>query len=180
MTERVKPLGRVYEYIGPEVLRADAKAGIPKCRLRDCPDLAALVRTLELAEPNSDEVTLTYVVDAGGVLWIADRHSEHVACARGRGVLAAGELTVTPGRPGLKVIEATNQSTGYCPEPGSWEALAKALDSEGIPGPSRFEHVFVFRRCTACGATAIVKDEFFECAECGDALSADWNFGPAE
>ena len=169
-------MGRVYAYVGPEALRAEATAEIPRCRLRNCADLATLVRTLELGEPGSGQVTLTYVVDADGVLWVADRHSEHVACARGHGVLAAGELTVVAGVPGLEVTAATNQSTGYCPEPDSWKALAKALDSESISRPSRFEYVFIFRRCTACGATTIVKDGGFECAQCGAGLSADWNF----
>ena len=57
----------------------------------------------------------TFVVDLEGVLRLAPRRSEHVACAGGRPVLSAGEVSFERGPDGWEVTSATNQSTGYCP-----------------------------------------------------------------
>jgi hypothetical protein len=73
----------------------------------------------------------------------------------------------------------TNQSTGYCPEPESWPAVATALDRIGVAHPGRFTQEIVFRRCTACGERNVVKDGWYVCGSCGADLPADWNFGPS-
>lgn len=104
---------------------------------------------------------------------MADRRSEHVACAGGEAVLAAGELTVDERG---EVLEANNQSTGYCPEPSCWTALAAALDAAGIPRPPALTRAFCFRRCESCGERNLVKDRWFECALCGAPLPEQWNF----
>jgi hypothetical protein len=75
-----------------------------------------------------------------------------------------------------EVVEITNQSTGYCPEPESWPAVAASLDRAGIAHPGRFTHEVIFRRCTSCGERSIVKDGWFACAVCGGELPALWNF----
>ncbi|MFL5734282.1 MAG: hypothetical protein ACJ78Q_13935 [Chloroflexia bacterium] len=123
------------------------------------------------------EVTVTMIVDLEGRLWIADQHSEHVACAGGRDVLAAGEMTFSVSGDGVSVSEVSNQSTGYCPEPESWWAVDAALTRLGISHPAIFTSVFVFRRCEVCGMTNVVKDGWFECAVCQAPLSRGWNFG---
>jgi DNA-directed RNA polymerase subunit RPC12/RpoP len=169
-------MAREYAYVGPKELLSLAAAGIPRSRLNPSVDARELHRVLDLGAVDSGSLTLTFIVDVDGVLWVADRHSEHVACARGRNVLAAGELTVADGPDGLEAIAATNQSTGYCPEPESWEALSKALHCAAIPHPERFEYEFEFRRCTECGTTVLVKDGILECTECGAQLSDAWNF----
>jgi hypothetical protein len=115
--------------------------------------------------------TATFVI-VDGVLLVADRHSEHVACASGRPVESAGEMTFE----GARVVEITNQSTGYCPEPESWPAVAGALDAAHVAHPGAFTHAFVFRKCASCGQRNVVKDEFFECALCGAELPREWNF----
>jgi hypothetical protein len=121
------------------------------------------------------EVTATFVIDLDGRLWIADRHSEHVQCARGGRVLSAGEMTfrVEPG--GVAVAAVSNQSTGYCPEPESWPAVAAALDAAGLDRPEGFTTEFVFRRCPGCGIRNVVKEGWYECGACGAPLPQAWN-----
>jgi hypothetical protein len=96
-------------------------------------------------------------------------------------VFAAGEITVS--RAG-DVLDVSNQSTGFCPEPASWSALVSALDDAGLAHPAEWSMAFEFRRCTrfttsgatACEARTLVKDDVYECAECGAELPQMWNF----
>ena len=158
---------RHYAYVGPSEIAA-REAESPRGRaIRSPAQLAALV-------VGDHETVLTYVVGLDGALRVADRRSEHFACAGGEAVLAAGELTVS--RAG-EVVEASNQSTGYCPEPSCWSALAAALDRAGITHPGRFTRELVFRRCLACGERNLVKDGWFVCDVCGAELPEAWNFG---
>ena len=75
-----------------------------------------------------------------------------------------------------RIAEASNLSTGFCPEPACWIALAAALDRAGVPRPPALTHAFVFRRCDACGERNVVKDDVFSCALCDADLPATWNF----
>src|SRR5918911_838983 len=72
---------------------------------------------------------------AGRTLRLAARRTEHVACAQGAPVLAAGEIRFTRADVLPQVLEITNQSTGYCPEPESWPAVAAALSAIGLAAP---------------------------------------------
>jgi hypothetical protein len=85
-------------------------------------------------------------------------------------------MTFVPAGSGWRVVEATNQSTGYCPDPDSWPAVARALDRLGVPHPGDFTSKVIFRRCPACGARDIVRDSDFTCALCDTTLPAHWNF----
>lgn len=125
-------------------------------------------------------VIATFVVDEDGNLRLADRHSEHFACAGGRPVLSAGEITfrVRPGR--ISVEAVSNQSTGYCPEADSWPTVEHALITIGLDPPPGFYQEFVFRRCVGCGQINVVKDGVLECAVCGAGLPLTWNFGGPE
>jgi hypothetical protein len=76
---------------------------------------------------------ITFVVGLDGMLRLAPRRSEHVALAGGRDVLAAGKIMFAPTGTGWRITEATNQSTGYCPDPGSWPVVGRALDRLGVP-----------------------------------------------
>jgi hypothetical protein len=125
----------------------------------------------ELVEP------FTFVVALDGRLRLAARRSEHVALADGNDVLAAGEIAFTPAGPGWHVIEVTNQSTGYCPDPDSWPAVGEALDRIGMRHPDDFTDKIIFRRCPACGERNVVRDNDFTCAQCDSALPTQWNFG---
>ena len=118
----------------------------------------------------------TFVIDPDEQLWVADRRSEHVACAVGGEVLAAGEIGFRRVGDCVEVNEVTNQSTGYCPEPECWQIVRQVLDRLGIPRPAELTSAFVFRRCEACRATNIVKDAEFDCAICNAPLNSSWNF----
>ena len=90
-------------------------------------------------------------------------------------------LTAEAADPVVAVEQVSNQSTGYCPEPACWPALAAALDAAGVAHPGGFTTECTFRRCTGCGGTNVVKDAWFYCDVCGAELSRDWNLaGPGE
>ncbi|MBW3622765.1 MAG: hypothetical protein KY468_05070 [Armatimonadetes bacterium] len=122
-----------------------------------------------------EEWIATFIIDTEGQLWIADRNSEHVQCALGQDVLSAGEMTFGRERQKITVIEVTNQSTGYCPEPDSWESIQAALDRAGIDHPSEFTTAYSFRRCESCQTINLIKDDVYECAVCQSALPLAWN-----
>jgi RNA polymerase sigma factor (sigma-70 family) len=98
------------------------------------------------------------------------------AAAGGSPVLSAGEMFFRLSVSSVEAVEVTNQSTGYCPEPESWPAVASALDALGIAHPGRFTQEVVFRRCPTCGERNVVKDGWYVCGMCGAGLPADWNF----
>lgn len=127
----------------------------------------------------SEEVVATFVVDEIGILRIADRRSEHYACAGGRNVQSAGEITFSIANDNISVIWVTNHSTGYCPEPESWPAVEAALERAGIPAPSGFSQAIVFRRCQNCQSINIVKDLAFVCDVCSAMLPREWNVDDA-
>jgi hypothetical protein len=83
----------------------------------------------ELAEP------FTFVIDLSGCLRLAPRRSEHVACAGGERVLGAGEIGFELRSERWAVAQVNNQSTGYCPDLGSWSAVAAAIDRVGFARP---------------------------------------------
>lgn len=166
-------MSRIYAYVGPPEIRravADTPAGV---EIRAPADLLDWAR----AQPewDADTLTATFVVTLAGVLRVAPRRSEHVACAGGHAVLAAGELTLRA-EPELAVEGVTNQSTGYCPEPACWSAILPRLEALGVPHPAELTRAFVFRRCPACGERNVVKEGWFVCDLCGADLPAHWNF----
>jgi hypothetical protein len=163
---------RRYRFVGPAELR-DRVVAVDAVAVDAPAPLDAWLAGRDrgdLAEP------LTFVVALDGMLRLAPRRSEHVALAGGRDVLAAGEMTFAPAETGWYVAEVTNQSTGYCPDPDSWPAVARALDSAGIRHTGNFTDKVIFRRCPTCGDRNIVRDEDFTCALCNSALPAQWNF----
>jgi hypothetical protein len=158
--------------VGPPDVASGALLGDHGWPVRSPVDVDAWVATVparDRAEP------FTYVVGVDGVLRLAPRRSEHVACAGGADVLAAGEISLVARPSGWAVGEVTNQSTGYCPDPSSWPAVAAALDRAGLARPDRFTSEYAFRRCPACGALNLVKDGDFSCGVCGADLPGHWN-----
>nr|WP_222109895.1 TFIIB-type zinc ribbon-containing protein [Streptomyces cupreus] len=157
-------------------MKAEGGAGSGGCRIGSASDFVAWVgerSAVELDEP------FTFVVDADGVLLLAPRRSEHVACAGGGPVLSAGEISFTCEEGRWVVGDVSNQSTGYCPDLSSWAAVAQALDRAGLGHPAGFTHEVVFRRCPDCGERSIVREGDFVCVFCGCDLPVEWNVDPA-
>ena len=164
---------RSYAYVGPEHVRA-AAAGAPPGTPIDSRDALARWIAAHTSDAEGAAITATFVVTPDGVLRVANRRSEHVACAAGQSVLSAGEMQFS--LDGTRVVAASNLSTGYCPEPESWLAVADALDRAGIAHGPRFDNELTFRRCPTCGERNLVKDSWFVCAICDAALPEAWNF----
>lgn len=173
---------RLYYYVGPADLALAAidtprlSFGSASCALKVWRQYYPAFKPGRSSGP-ADSLTLTFVVLPEG-MWVADRHSEHVACARGGPVHAAGELTLTLNKRGqpLQITEISNQSTGFCPEPESWFAVKSSLMHSGIRHPQQFTTALIFRRCPKCRATNIVKDDWFYCDVCKAELPTEWNF----
>lgn len=162
---------RKYQYVGDG---AEAAATTPPgrqiMRRRDLDEFLS-ERIDEVEEP------FTYVV-VDGVLRVAARRSEHVACAGHGPVEAAGEISFERDDDGRwRVSEVSNQSAGYCPESSCFDAVDHALSLPGIEHPGGFTSAFEFRRCPGCGERNLVKDDYYACGACDTPLPDSWNFG---
>ncbi len=166
-----------YPYVGPPAIADVARQNTHRVRVSSPADVRAWIADSLPDRPATSNVTATFVVDSDKRLWIADRRSEHVACSRGGAVFSAGEMTFGISANDLEVVHVTNQSTGFCPRPDSWPAVAAALDNAGIGHPGEFSERFEFRRCV-CGQINLVKDEVYECGVCGADLPPEWNVAP--
>jgi hypothetical protein len=167
---------RHYSYVGPHDIREKTRNDPPGPRIESPADLDRWLESLGEQLTSADAVTATFTVDPDGFLRLVSRHAEHVACAGGGPVLSAGEMTFEPDGDAWHVTEVSNQSTGFCPQRGSWAAVAEALDRSGIPHPGRFTTEIVFRRCPSCGQRNLVKDEWYVCAVCDGDLPVEWVF----
>lgn len=163
-------VGRRYRYVGPADVRASVADAPEGCPVRSPADLDTY---LAAADARDRDEPYTYVIDTFGTLRLAPRRSEHVACAGGEEVLGAGEIAFAGERDGWVVTEVSNQSTGYCPDPTSWVAVAGALDRAGIDRPEGFTVAVVFRHCLDCGERNLVRDDDYICALCGAELPED-------
>lgn len=162
-----------FEYVGSQEIR-DAHAFASTGRaIETANDLGKWLAELPAQDRSQPH---TFVVDVTGVLRVAARRSEHVACAGGGPVLSAGEIIFARQEQGWLVSEVTNQSTGYCPRVTSWTAVAAACEHAGLAHPGRFTTTLEFRRCLECLQINIVKEDDFICPACGTALSEEWNF----
>lgn len=167
-------MARLYRYVGPTRILEQARHQPLGFEVRSPFDLRAWLQ----AHPalGGRVWTVTFVIDRAGALRLADRHSEHVACAGGGPVRSAGELTFALTGEQVRLTAASNQSTGFCPEPESWSDVQAALDTLGLPHPGAFTSAFLFRRCPACGQINLIKDDIFQCDACDAELPRAWNF----
>lgn len=159
-------------YVGPAELLGTVRPTSEGRVVRSAGDLDGWLAgraEAELAEP------FTYVVGLDGLLRLAPRRSEHVACAGGAHVLGAGEMGFERAAALWVVREVSNLSTGYCPHLDSWHAVARALDLVGIDRPAGFTHAVEFRRCEQCREINIVREGDFVCVFCESDLPAEWN-----
>jgi len=167
---------KLYEYVGPEEIRRRWKSYPKGNRVTSALDLLAWTEEHDLKKNRDGTVTLTFVIDDEGDLRVASQRSEHVACAGGGPVRSAGEISLFIESGTVTVSEISNQSTGFCPEPDSYAAVAAALDRIGITHPGEFTRAIVFRRCPGCGQTNIVKDRWFFCGVCNTSLPEFYNY----
>src|SRR5215467_7378741 len=82
---------RLYRYVGPKHIAQrvqPAHSGVP---IRSPEDVRAWIHSSR-QESSDGRVIATFIVDAAGTLFVADRRSEHVACAAGQPVRSAGEM----------------------------------------------------------------------------------------
>jgi hypothetical protein len=166
---------QLYAYVGPKAIAdrlSNAAAGTP---IESVDDLLRWTRQARLASIGSYTITATFVIDESGILRVADRRSEHYACAGGKPVQSAGEMTFCISKGSAEVTCVTNQSTGYCPEPESWPSVREALERAKIAAPFDFLQKMIFRRCDCCGSINIVKDSTYICDVCSASLPRDWN-----
>ncbi|WP_406368858.1 hypothetical protein OG788_02660 [Streptomyces sp. NBC_00647] len=168
--------GRSYRYVGPVEPKTAVRPGSGGCRISSATEFGGWVAERSAAEPAEP---FTFVVGTDGVLRLAPRRSEHVACAGGAMVLSAGEIGFVREADWWAVSEVSNQSTGYCPDVTSWSEVARALDDAGLGRPSGFTHEVVFRRCPGCQEHNIVREDDFICVFCGRDLPETWNVDPA-
>jgi hypothetical protein len=162
----------LYPYVGPEEIRARAMREGHLEGGQAIGSVAELADWLRRTQEEDSEglIAVTYVVDEHGRLRVADRRSEHVRCAEGGPVLAAGEMFFRLSAEGAEVVEVSNHSTGYCPDPSCWPDVARALDALGIPHPGKFTRALYFRTCPKCGECNVIKDDYFVCGTCGAEL----------
>ena len=170
---------RPYVYVGPPEIKQRSKRGDHCRKVASVEDVLGWTNALLPKGQTRSTVPATFIIDTHEELWIADRHLEHVACAAGQAVLAAGEIFFERHGKHVGIEEITNQSTGYCPEPDCWGIVARVVDRAGICRPMFFTAAFTFRRCDRCGTTNVVKENVFECAVCLAPLSRVWNYAPA-
>jgi hypothetical protein len=165
---------REYKYVGPREILGLVGKSLDRCLIQHETDISSWMEKTHQYPNSEGKVTVTFIIDIKGNLWIADRRSEHVVCAVGGPVLSAGEMTFQITK--IEVSEVTNQSTGFCPEPESWMSVANALDKIGLVHPNDFTTHFHFRRCDNCDAINIVKENWYVCSACDAELDRAWNF----
>ncbi len=164
---------RKYQYVGPPEIREAARTQSSGTEIQSVDDWTTWLASKPTEQTPDGNWIATFTVGVDGILRVAPRRSEHVACASGGPVLSAGEITIDDG---CDVDAISNQSTGFCPEPESWPLVETALDRIGLRHPGQFTTAVVFRLCPKCNERNIVKDSWFYCQLCDAILPALWNF----
>jgi hypothetical protein len=163
---------RRFAYVGPTEIRDRALQAPAGVSILSREGLFSWLRDVGV-DVAGENGWATYVVALDGSLVVAPRRSEHVACAQGAAVLAAGEVQFSARG---DVLEVTNNSTGYCPSEDCWESVRSALDRASLEHPPEFTFLARFRLCPTCGERNLVKDDWYQCALCDAELPLAWNF----
>ena len=168
---------REYHFVGPNEIRDAARTQPAGIRISSLADILPWLIKSQPERMKDGSFIATFTITLNEELLVAPRRSEHVACASGGPVLSAGEITFDNN---LVVIEVTNQSTGFCPEPESWASVAVSLDRIGLVHPGRFTTEVIFRLCPICHERNVVKDSWYYCLMCEAKLPEYWNLTSAE
>lgn len=167
---------RIYHYVGQSELLKHLAEGSNRHLVTNAEMVTDWLQKFPQPKNPDNTITVTFIVDLDHQLWVNDRHSEHVLCANGGDILSAGEMTFEIEKGKLQIVDTTNQSTGYCPEPESYLAVKFALEKTDIAHLPQFTTAYQFRRCDECGTKNIVKDDWYVCGVCDADLSHEWNF----
>ena len=162
----------MYKYIGSKDILKQVKPEQIGYPITSAKDILYWINN-SAQEFNNQEITATFTIGQNYIFRLNDRRSEHVACAGGVDVLAAGEITFEVEQKQISISQITNQSTGYCPSPSSWKDINKVLSKLNIDYPEYFTQEFIFRVCAACGVINVIKDSFFVCIICNQDLPED-------
>lgn len=159
---------KTYEYVGPPEIWDEASGATGVC-IDSINDLESFLAARDSAERNEP---FTYTVNRYGRMTLAPRRSEHVACAGGHSVLAAGEIGFarSSGDCCWLAEYISNQSVGYCPGLESWAVVARSLNRAEIGHGAFFTNPIIFRNCPHCESWNVVKEEFFVCSLCDSDL----------
>lgn len=84
---------RQYRYVGPAEIAAHVQSDCGGAVIDSVEKLRDSLCSMD-GYQSGESLTVTFVVGTDGNLRIADRRSEHVACAKGEDVLSAGEMTI--------------------------------------------------------------------------------------
>ncbi|MCI0705007.1 MAG: hypothetical protein L0241_28440 [Planctomycetia bacterium] len=103
----------LYHYVGSRTIAERSALVAGGTPIMSPEDVVRWMKATGLSANTSSEITVTFVVSEEETLLIADRHSEHVACAGGKPVLAAGELTFALAGNRVSVTRGSNH-TGSC------------------------------------------------------------------
>lgn len=163
---------KLYTYVGPR----DLLTLSPPEDLVQVVSAESFYRWAQNKKVRSEGYTVTYVVLASGELRMAERQTEHVACAEGGPVRAAGEMSFEIHKREVHITSLSNLSTGFCPEPEYLEQVLALVASLQVDLSTCDVHFFEFRRCQECQSTNVIKvgDPF--CVVCDAPLPEEWNF----
>jgi len=164
-----------YFYVGPAEIKTRIHKKYEGNKIKQIKDLQKWIKASNQKITNG-ELIATFIINEQKELVVSDRHSEHVVCAGGKNVLSAGEITFSFEKKEIYISEITNQSTGYCPKPTSWEIVEIVLNKLNVAYPKYFTSAFEFRRCLNCQTKNLIKEEIYECAVCNADLDIEWNF----
>jgi hypothetical protein len=165
----------LYPYVGPKEIAMYGSSDIVRVHVLSTKDILSWVHATNQQPDASGAILATYIVNEQAEWWLTDRSYEHVACAQGTPVTAAGEVGFWLENGSLDISYVSNQSTGYCPEPSSWSAWKEACLQTDIQPPDNWSVAFQFRRCPACKSIQLIKEEDWFCAICDTALPEQWN-----
>ncbi len=164
-----------YFYVGSKEIEARVDKQYEGSKINQIKDIQQWIEESNQIITN-EQIIATFIINEQAQLVVSDRHSEHVLCAGGRNVLSAGEITFSFSKHEIYVSDISNQSTGYCPKPTSWEIVEIVLNKLQIEHPKYFTRAFEFRYCEHCQTRNLIKEGVYECAVCNADLDIEWNF----